>query len=956
MTAAPPREHDDPAPTLPTPTAPLLPAAPAAGAAGPVLRRLPDDDPARPGDGRATGGTATLLSASGGLVGLLSYTVTLVMAHLLPAADYTTFAAAVAVVGTAGVASAALIPFPLAHVVRAHPREAAARRAATAFAVGVSLVVGVLAAVVLGLVVAPVSPVHALPTALAAAVCGLLLFAIAPVWGYLAGESRFGRYAVLTVGEVAVRLVASVLAVVAGAGAWGAVGGFAVGAVAVLAVSLTPATGPFRGITWREVRAALADRVRWAETGGVAAAQAVLSALAAADAVVVATVVTAPSDAAAAAGYQAVSTLAKAPVYVAVGTALVSFPVLRVASGPARDLRLREALGSYVRLLVPAGAVVATVPPALVGLVLPAAYLPAVALLPVLAVMGVGLGTTTVLATLLLAVRARRALAAALAAAVAALAAGLALGAGGALAGLPGVPAGPTGGLAAGAALGALAGAVLVALLGAAHRPRPVGPGPGLVRAGAAGATYAVVVVALLAATRLLPGPLAVAGWVVAVGVVGLGLVGLPVLGARVAPSPDPAAGAPDRAHGGLHVLHLAFEDPAMPGSGGGALRTAEIDRRLAAAGHHVTVLTGRYPGATDRVERHGAGSVSWVHPHVGRGRTRLTRLLPYMAAAFLAARRAGRRSPGDRNDGAGPGPVDLVVEDFFAPISSMAIPAWTGAPVVGVVQWLNAREKARQYHLPVHWVERWGVATHRRIVAVSHGVGAATQALTPHAEVVVIGNGVDPVAFTVAPRPVAERADVVFVGRLEIAQKGLDLLLDAWALAAGQVEGDLLLAGTGPDEAALRERADRLGITDRVRFLGWVAGRDKAELVAGARIAAVPSRFETFGIVAAEALAVGTPVVAYDIDCLREVVPAEGGVLVPVPDGGFDTAAYAQALVDLAHDAPRRAVVARRGPEMARVHDWDALAATQDAFYRRVVAESRPAESRYVGVDAGRR
>ena len=311
------------------------------------------------------------------------------------------------------------------------------------------------------------------------------------------------------------------------------------------------------------------------------------------------------------------------------------------------------------------------------------------------------------------------------------------------------------------------------------------------------------------------------------------------------------------------------------------------------------------------------------------------------MAAAFLAARRAGRRRPGDDT---GPGPVDLVVEDFFAPISSMAIPAWTRVPAVGVVQWLNAREKARQYHLPVHWVERWGVGTHRRIVAVSHGVGAATQALTPQAEVVVIGNGVDPVAFTVDPRPVGERTDVVFVGRLEIAQKGLDLLLDAWALAAPRVEGDLLLAGTGPDEAALRERAERLGVADRVRFLGWVAGRDKAELVARARVAAVPSRFETFGIVAAEALAVGTPVVAYDIDCLREVVPAEGGVLVPrEDDGGFDVAAYAQALVDVAHDDPRRAVVARRGPEIARMHDWDALAATQDAFYRRVAAEDVP-------------
>ena len=87
--------------------------------------------------------------------------------------------------------------------------------------------------------------------------------------------------------------------------------------------------------------------------------------------------------------------------------------------------------------------------------------------------------------------------------------------------------------------------------------------------------------------------------------------------------------------------------------------------------------------------------------------------------------------------------------------------------------------------------------------------------------------------------------------------------------------------------------------------------------------------------------MSVGTPVVAYDIDCLREVVPAEGGLLVPTA-GGFDARAYADALVEVWHDEPRCAVVARRGPDLARIHDWDALAATQDAFYRRVVAEGR--------------
>lgn len=876
--------------------------------------------PALPVKGEgATGGLAMLMSASAGMVGVLSYTCTLVMAHLLGPVEFTAFAAAVALVGTAGIASTALIPFPLAHVVRAHPSGSPQRRDAMTFAAGVSLLVGLVAAVLLGTLTLGFAP---LTTAVAAAVSSLALFAIAPVWGFLQGESRFVRYAVLTVGEVAVRLVVSVAAVALGAGAGGAVGGFAVGAIAVIAAATA---GPLRDIDPSALLRVLADRTRWAETGGVAAAQAVLSVLTVVDVVVVALLVTAPADAAAAGGYQAVATLAKAPVYVAVGTALVSFPVLRVATaGRERDARLREALVSFVRLVVPAAAVIATVPPAVVGLVLPAEYAPSLVLLGWLAVAGAGLGTTTVLATLLLAVRARLALVSALSGALATLGTGIVVGLAAESARVDG--------LARGVAVGAVAGALVVGVVGWRHRPRSARASAtssvrsaGLGRTALRGAVYAGLVVTVLATARSST-PL----WIAAVVLIGVGIVGFPVLMARVRDALALASGRPVSAPGGLRILHLGFEDPAMPGSGGGALRTGEIDRRLAAAGHRVTVVCQRYPGATDRIERCGAGSVSWVHPGFGRGRTRLTRLLSYVVASVAAARRTD---------------ADLVVEDFFAPVSSIAVPRWTRVPVVGVVQWLNAREKARQYHLPVHWVERWAVRTHRRLVAVSHGVAGQLAALSPAARIAVIGNGVDPVAFRTHRRAIGagEGTDVVFVGRLEIAQKGLDLLLDAWALAIDRVPGRLVLAGTGPDEQALRDRAERLGIAHRVRFAGWVAGADKFRLVGSARLAVVPSRFETFGIVAAEALAAGTAVVAYDIACLREVVPAESGVLVPLTgDHERDATAYAEALVTTWHGDARRRVAAEHGPDMARIHDWDALARVQDDFYREVVHTGR--------------
>ena len=145
------------------------------------------------------------------------------------------------------------------------------------------------------------------------------------------------------------------------------------------------------------------------------------------------------------------------------------------------------------------------------------------------------------------------------------------------------------------------------------------------------------------------------------------------------------------------------------------------------------------------------------------------------------------------------------------------------------------------------------------------------------------------------------------------------------------------MLVGDGPDRRALESRADRLGISRRVRFVGRVDGEAKLELLAGARVVAMPSRFETFGMVAAEAMACGTPVVAFEIPSLREVVRDGAGVLVPA----FDTEAFATALAQLANDPDAVETMGSRGRDLARAYDWDDVAVRQETVYRRALAEA---------------
>jgi UDP-glucose:(heptosyl)LPS alpha-1,3-glucosyltransferase len=109
----------------------------------------------------------------------------------------------------------------------------------------------------------------------------------------------------------------------------------------------------------------------------------------------------------------------------------------------------------------------------------------------------------------------------------------------------------------------------------------------------------------------------------------------------------------------------------------------------------------------------------------------------------------------------------------------------------------------------------------------------------------------------------------VMFVGN-GFARKGLRFLIEGWS----EVRSDARLIVVGTDQAAASyERlAGRLGLNDRVRFLGRRA--DVARLMRGADAFALPSLFEPFGNVAMEAMASGVPVLTSAQSGVSEVVP----------------------------------------------------------------------------------
>lgn len=158
--------------------------------------------------------------------------------------------------------------------------------------------------------------------------------------------------------------------------------------------------------------------------------------------------------------------------------------------------------------------------------------------------------------------------------------------------------------------------------------------------------------------------------------------------------------------------------------------------------------------------------------------------------------------------------------------------------------------------------------------------------------EATVIGNPVDVDRFRPAPGPRPPSGRVVSVGRLEADKRPL-VLVEAFARARARLPHlTLELIGDGPARDAVRSRVDQLGVADAVSFAGHLEATEVARRVGSADVFATATQVETFGVAIAEAIAAGTPVAAFAVTAVPELVDRRSGRLA-------DEAGGAPALAD---------------------------------------------------------
>jgi glycosyltransferase involved in cell wall biosynthesis len=287
----------------------------------------------------------------------------------------------------------------------------------------------------------------------------------------------------------------------------------------------------------------------------------------------------------------------------------------------------------------------------------------------------------------------------------------------------------------------------------------------------------------------------------------------------------------------------------------------------------------------------------------------------------------------------------DLIDAHYLYPdgVAAARLAAHFNLPLVmtargsDVTAWPQEAGPARQIRAAIKQ------ADHLIAVSAALAEGLGTLGAAPD-QVTVLRNGVDlarfmPIDPEVARRAVGQaRRYVLSVGHL-IPRKGHDRVIRALGLLrdGGVTDVDLLIIGSGPEEARLRSLAASLGLAEHVRLIGAIRQEELARFYAGADMLVLASSREGWANVLLESMACGTPVVASPAPGNAEVVREAAAGLVAAEN---TPEALARAMRQLWAARPDRAATLA----FAARHDWRSISLGQSTIFEAVLARHQAA------------
>ena len=353
-----------------------------------------------------------------------------------------------------------------------------------------------------------------------------------------------------------------------------------------------------------------------------------------------------------------------------------------------------------------------------------------------------------------------------------------------------------------------------------------------------------------------------------------------------------------------MKILAINWQDLKNPQAGGAEVHLQEILKRIARAGHQITLVCSSFPEAKQKEEYDGIRIIR------KGSRYNFNLVAPFVFRSLLKEQK-----------------WDIVIEDinkipFYTPL-------YHRLPLLVVIPHLFADTVFKEINpilgLYIYLSEKPIPTIYKgfKFMVISESTKEdLTKRGVRKDDIFVIKCGIDQTLYGVDPQVEKYRAPtVIYLGRLK-KYKSIDHLLVGFSLILDKIpEARLVIVGDGDYKGYLMDFAQKLNLKNRVEFTGYVDKHEKVKRLQKSWVAVYPSLKEGWGLTNIEANACGTPVIASNVPGLKDsVIGGKTGLLFEYGN----VQELSQCIIKILSDQDYRKNLTRGGLSWAKSFSWD--------------------------------
>lgn len=359
-------------------------------------------------------------------------------------------------------------------------------------------------------------------------------------------------------------------------------------------------------------------------------------------------------------------------------------------------------------------------------------------------------------------------------------------------------------------------------------------------------------------------------------------------------------------------LIFSSYDDTKNPYYGGGGAYSIHKIASLLVDQYKIIVYTAKYPNSRDEV----IDGVEYKRISYNLFDPRLSQLLYQLVLPYYVITSS----------------FDVWFENFTPPYSTAFLPFFTSKPVIGTVNLLSGESKSKEFGIPFYLLEQRGIKIYKNFICLTEELKNKIKKINPDANCTVIPHGTEKVNI----KSYKEGKNyILYIGRIDIYHKGLDLLLESLYKLKKRKKFKLYIAGNGTPASLteLNKIIVKFKLEKQVKLLGKVSGVYKITIIKNSKFIVMPSRIEGQGVVALEALSYGKALICFDIDELKWIKKGLAMKITP-----FDVSKLSLAIEKLITDQSLRSKYFNSGRNFSKRYAWESIVAKYKKYLKEIL------------------